>query len=213
MALQVLIRGVVLGLGAAAPIGPVNVEMAKRALSRGWAHGVALGLGAVSIDVLYATAAVAGVSVAAGSPYLYWPIAIAGTLFLLYLAYLSFRSAKQALATGWELGVTEGPAPSLAKVYATGVAMTASNPMTLAFWFGGLTSQAMTQSVSKTDLKFLAAGVFLGTVAWVLSFSTVMAFLGRFRRPWWMAVADLAGGVVLLGFAGFSIFKAFHRAH
>src|SRR5215213_940832 len=46
--------GILLGLGAAIPIGPVNVEIARRALRHGFWAGVALGLGAVTVDVFYA---------------------------------------------------------------------------------------------------------------------------------------------------------------
>ena len=34
-------NGVLIGLGAAVPIGPVNVEIARRTLRSGWAAGVA----------------------------------------------------------------------------------------------------------------------------------------------------------------------------
>ncbi|MGA2501211.1 MAG: LysE family transporter [Tepidisphaeraceae bacterium] len=47
-------KGIILGLGAAAPIGPVNVEIARRTLRGGFPAGFFLGLGAVTVDVSYA---------------------------------------------------------------------------------------------------------------------------------------------------------------
>src|SRR5258708_21256991 len=49
-----LARGCLLGIGAAAPIGPVNVEIARRTLRSGFRAGFALGCGAVTVDVAYA---------------------------------------------------------------------------------------------------------------------------------------------------------------
>src|SRR5205085_2931340 len=54
MDLSMLARGCLLGIGAAAPIGPVNVEIARRTLRNGFRAGFALGCGAVTVDVAYA---------------------------------------------------------------------------------------------------------------------------------------------------------------
>ena len=54
MDLGLFARGVIFGLGAAVPIGPVNVEIARRTLRAGFRSGFFLGCGAVTIDVTYA---------------------------------------------------------------------------------------------------------------------------------------------------------------
>ena len=54
MAIPLILKGVALGLGAAVPIGPVNVELARRTLRGGFSRGFALGCGAVTADVTYA---------------------------------------------------------------------------------------------------------------------------------------------------------------
>jgi hypothetical protein len=47
----------------------------------------------------------------------------------------------------------------------------------------------------------ICAGVFAGTLGWVVAFAGLLALAGRWRRPRWFAAADLAGGITLLGFA------------
>src|SRR6187551_2601489 len=54
-------KGVLLGLGAAVPIGPVNVQIARQALRNGFGAGFALGCGAVTVDVFYAALTSVGV--------------------------------------------------------------------------------------------------------------------------------------------------------
>lgn len=202
--------GVTIGLGAAVPIGPVNVQIARRALSQSWGAGACLGLGAVTVDVVYACLATAGVRVAGNSPYVYWPVAIVGTGVLAYLGFACVREAARAYRSGWGID-EEAPRTGAWRTYGTGVMMTASNPMTLAFWFGGLSSSAASAGVAPAELPHMALGVFAGTVSWVLVFSTGMSLLGRFRKPWWLAAADLAGGVVLLGFAGVSAWRCLSK--
>ena len=92
--------------------------------------------------------------------------------------------------------------------YLTGLAMTLFNPMTLAFWFTVVPAQATPDGPGggipkegASALPIIGLGVFIGTIGWVLVFSGLLGWAGRYRRNWWMALADGAGGVVLLGFA------------
>jgi hypothetical protein len=106
--------------------------------------------------------------------------------------------------------------------------MTLLNPMTLAFWFTVVpAATAMADpapasppaAVVKADnpgasagvakltqeptsyLPITCAGVFIGTIAWVLTFSGLLAWAGRRRRNGWLAAADAVGGATLLFFA------------
>jgi len=59
--LDLLIRGIIVGLMIAMPVGPVNILCIHRALEAGWKSGVISGLGAAAADMLYG--AVAGFSI------------------------------------------------------------------------------------------------------------------------------------------------------
>src|SRR5437764_198584 len=93
-----LFRGCLLGIGAAAPIGPVNVEIARRTLRRGFRAGFALGCGAVTVDVGYAICvSLAGV----GMRNLQMPplasaaLGLAGGALLAYLGISCLRHASK----------------------------------------------------------------------------------------------------------------------
>lgn len=63
--IDVLLAGVVAGLGVAVPVGAVGVLVVQEALARGRAHGVAAASGVATTDLLYAgVAALAGAAVA-----------------------------------------------------------------------------------------------------------------------------------------------------
>jgi L-lysine exporter family protein LysE/ArgO len=200
-----LLKGILCGLGAAVPIGPVNVEIARRALRAGFWPAVTLGCGAVTVDLVYCVVAAFGVARLTAESWIYWPVAITGITMLTILGVMSLRQARSAGRTKLP---RQADAPTLAGGYFLGIAMTASNPMTLAFWFTVL--PALVGSITehpRRDLPIICLGVFLGTIGWVLGFAALLSFAGRFRRPWWLTAADEIGGAMLLGLAAAALLR------
>src|SRR5436190_22106774 len=93
----IFLKGVILGLGAAVPIGPVNVEIARRTLRGGFLAGFALGCGAVTVDVTYVILSSLGFRILANKPLIFWPLSIGGILLLCYLGGMSWRDAIRAM--------------------------------------------------------------------------------------------------------------------
>ena len=89
-------KGILLGLGAAVPIGPVNVQLARRALRHGFFAGFALGCGAVTVDVFYAVLTSTGIERVAQSKPLAWTLRIAGIALLSYLGAMCLRGEREA---------------------------------------------------------------------------------------------------------------------
>src|SRR5438874_8275580 len=84
-----LLKGLLLGIGAAAPIGPVNVEIARRTLKGGFPAGFALGCGAVTVDVTYAILSSFGMAQLVNHPAFYRAIQILGAMLLTVLGVMS----------------------------------------------------------------------------------------------------------------------------
>jgi L-lysine exporter family protein LysE/ArgO len=207
---SLLARGIALGLGAAVPIGPVNVQIARRSLKGGFWQGFALGCGAVTADVTYAALTSLGLGRALSVPVVEWTIRVGGVAVLAYLGMLCLRGEREAWRS--DLIAAGGEAPRAGahrSAYLTGLAMTLFNPMTLAFWFVAV--PALVGSVARDvsrELPLVGAGVFIGTLAWVVCFSSALALAGRFRRNWWLAAADAAGGATLLVFAAAALLSS-----
>src|SRR5687768_12414337 len=96
----ILWSGITLGLGAAAPIGPVNVEIARRAIRGGFWAGFMLGLGAVTVDVTYVVLASFSVRLFLDRPRIMLGIGVAGGAFLILLGVECLRALKKELAQG-----------------------------------------------------------------------------------------------------------------
>jgi L-lysine exporter family protein LysE/ArgO len=202
--------GLTLGLGAAAPIGPVNIEMARRTLLGGFRAGFALGCGAVTVDVTYALLSSLSLGRWVAHSALKTPIALAGFSFLVYLAVQALRSAPNHLRSD---PLSSGrPIASAGGAYATGILMTLLNPITLVFWFVELPTQGTLTQDSRYDLPMICAGVFIGTLGWVIAFSGLLGILGKRRRNWHLAAADGLGGVMLLALAVLGLWHLWHTS-
>jgi threonine/homoserine/homoserine lactone efflux protein len=207
MVLRNILRGVLLGIGAAAPVGPVNVEIARRALKRGFRAGFALGCGAVTVDVTYAVLASLSLGPAMRNV---WALRIVGLCGAAILAWLGIASLRSAARVEPIRASEPPPAPQdhRHRDYPTGLLMTAVNPMTLVFWFAvvpGTIAEASEHPVR--DLLLVCAGVFLATIGWVIGFAGTLAALGSFGKQKWVRVVDAAGGVILLAFAALAIWR------
>lgn len=197
-----LLKGILLGLAAAAPIGPVNVEIARRAIRLGFRAGAALGAGAMTVDVAYLTLVALGFRFAANQPRLLQALGVAGGLLLVYLGIMCLRSARQS-----RLADAEKPIDHPSRHYLTGLLITALNPMTLAFWF--LVTPGQTAG-SKAVLP-LGLGVLIGTLGWALFFSALMTLAGSINKRRTEVLADIAGGLMLIGFGVYAIWRVFAR--
>lgn len=220
MTVWLLARGILLGLAAAAPIGPVNIEIARRTFRHGFAAGVFTGMGAVSVDVLYLTLSGIGVRLLVQQTAAYRAIGLAGAALLAYLGTMSlraaiggFRGGEAAAPQRW--GEPSPPAPwrsaSAPNAYLTGFLMTLLNPMTLAFWFiavpaavGAIASQP------RSELPIMGVGVFLGTALWVVTFAGLLDIAARrsTHRARWLPLADLIGGAMLIAFAALALWNS-----
>lgn len=219
-------QGVALGLGAAVPIGPVNVQIARQVLRGGFVPGFALGCGAVSVDVFYAVTAGEGVRRLALSEALQSALGAAGAALLAYLGFMCLRGEREAWrsdpitaagpadARAKAGGATAGDSTvsrrTLGRPYLAGLLMTLLNPMTLAFWFVAVPATAGPAGAGGggRGLLIVCAGVFVGTISWVVCFAGVLALAGRYRRNWWLAAADAAGGAAMLVFAAVALLSS-----
>src|SRR2546423_11821981 len=132
---SLILKGILLGLGAAVPIGPVNVEIVRRTLRGGFFAGFALGCGAVTVDVCYAILSSLGFGLLLNRPIFYWPLSVGGIALLTYLGVMCWIGALRARQTLTE--AAEGAEPGQSSTlsgYITGLLMTLLNPMTLGFW-------------------------------------------------------------------------------
>ena len=208
--MSALLVGFGLGFFVGAQPGPVALLCVRSVLRGAFATGVAIGAGAALIDLLYAALGLAG----AASLLEIAPLRIAlGAVGTLVLAAIGARTLWAAFRVrlGGELA-EEVATPR--RAFATALAATASNPLTIATW-AAIFAAASTAYVgagpgSAAGAVLLLAGVALGTLTAFTALSTLVALVrGRFG-PRLLAAVDAMAGAGLLGFAGVLGWKTAH---
>lgn len=190
-----LVRGVILGLSIAAPVGPIGVLCLRRTLARGRSAGFVSGLGAATADALYGS--IAGFGLTLVSSFLVdqqtWIRLIGGLL----LCYLGIQAATAEPRESVESDHHGG----LIGAYGSAFLLTLSNPMTIlafAAIFAGLGASGASQGYGAAGV--LVLGVFLGSVLWWFALSGIASlFRERFdiRLMRW---TNRFSGIVLVGF-------------
>lgn len=195
MELAFFIKGIILGLSIAAPVGPMGVLCIRRTISKGWLNGFLSGLGTATADGLYGCIAAFSVTVVSSfllDNQLY--LRLIGGVFLLYLGYKTFKSIPS------EVAAKKG-GKGLLGTYTSALFLTLTNPLTImsfAAVFAGL--GVGTNGGSYRLAAILVLGVFLGSMLWWLILCSVVNQLrSKFdqRKLRWV---NKLSGLIIAGF-------------
>ena len=193
------ITGILLGLGVAIPIGPLNILIMNYSLSS-FGRGFALGMGAMSADILYFVLLSLGVLVVFDNTWIFKSIAIFGAIFLLYMAWACYKNASKMLA---KISNTER-GESLLACYLKGLGLNSINPFIIGFWLS-LSSVV----ASSANWMIAALGVLLALFAWVLGLSILTSLARRIISAKVARIFSYVSAVLMLFFTAFLIYNTF----
>ncbi len=198
MDFALLLRGLVLGFSIAAPVGPIGLLCIKRTLTEGRVYGLASGLGAAAADGIYGALGAFGISAVIGAltGAQFW-LRLVGGLFLLFLGVRSLRERPA------EHEATVPPSIGLAGAFASTLALTLSNPLTIlsfAAMFAG-----MGELTGYANALTLVLGVVAGSALWWLGLSSVVGLLRTRLTPKLLRGLNILSGLVLIVFALFAL--------
>jgi putative LysE/RhtB family amino acid efflux pump len=199
---SVLLLGFGLGFAVALQVGPLSLFAIRSTLRGGLRVGLAIGAAVAIVDTLYAAAGAAG---AAGLLAID-PLRLAfGILWVLVLAVIGVRTLWSAfrVRTGGE-SLDEVASPR--RAFATALAATASNPLTIASWAAifaaASTAGAVAASGGSGGAALLLAGVGLGSLSWMCLLTGGVALARHSIGDRLVRAVDLLAGAGLLAFAG-----------
>ena len=193
------ITGILLGLGVAIPIGPLNILIMNYSLSS-FGRGFALGMGAMSADILYFVLLSLGVLAVFDNTWIFKSIAIFGAIFLLYMAWACYKNASKMLA---KISSTER-GESLLACYLKGLGLNSINPFIVGFWLS-LSSVV----ASSANWMIAALGVLLALFAWVLGLSLATSLARRIISAKVARIFSYVSAVLMLFFTAFLIYNTF----
>jgi threonine/homoserine/homoserine lactone efflux protein len=191
------LKGLIVGLSIAAPVGPIGILCIRRTLANGRAAGFLSGLGAATADALYGAAAGFGLTVVAGVLVegQQW-LRLVGGLFLLYLGIRTWRKAGQS---GSQSIVSE-TSRGLLGAYAYTLALPLTNPMTILSFAAIFAGLGIASGARYASAAALVAGVFGGSALWWLTLSTVVGVLRHHVSTSGLQWVNRTSGAIIAGF-------------
>jgi threonine/homoserine/homoserine lactone efflux protein len=187
-----------LGVVAAVPVGPVQIEAAKRAMAGHLRAGLMVVAGSFVSDAGYGAIAMFGIAPVIQKPALLAAFSGAGAVILWVLAYLTWRESRSPHA----LNLDESSLANHRWALVTGFLLGASNPPIILSWLFGATVAhriGLSPFASVTSKGCFVAGGALGLAGYLTGMALVTMRMRHFfstrviaRIYWWLAVVLLA---------------------
>ncbi len=188
-----LLRGVGLGFAIAAAVGPISLLTIRRTLAHGRVYGLASGAGVALADGTYGGIAAFGLtaitSVLVGGRAV---LGLAGGALLVVLAVRTTTSVPGPVADTTDR-------PGLIAAFGSIFGLTMTNPMTI-LSFAGIFAAAGLAGHGGAEAGLLTVGVFLGSLAWWVVLTTVVAGLRSRVTLGALTWINRISGLVLLVF-------------
>lgn len=174
-AIDLAVRGMVVGIVASAPMGPVGVLTVQRTFNKGRWYGFATGLGAALSDLIYAMLTGLGMSFVMDfieRPTTIFCLKILGSIMLFFFgAYTYFAKPTKPHKSSGKVG-------SFWHNMFTGLAITASNPLIVFLFLALFARCGFVVPDHPAEQAIGYAGVFVGAIVWWLCLTTALNKLG-----------------------------------
>lgn len=197
--IYLIISGVVMGLIAAVPIGPVNLICIRRTFAFGPINGFMSGLGAAMGDGIFAAIMGFGLTWIAQLIEGYATIIeLIGGAMMVWMGYRTFISPPVPRCTEES---TDNEGTNLLRAMVSTFALTITNPVTLLSFgvmFAGLGGLAGGAG-SFNDAGFVVAGVVGGSAGWWLALTTLIGLFHARIEEKAMRMINRSCGVLVIG--------------
>jgi len=221
--IDVLSAAFLMGLAAAAPMGPVNMLAIRRGVIGGWRHTLACGVGSIAGDLILFSLVLLGGDyflLDLSNPMLRAVMAAMGVMVLFPLGiYFLFRAVKEPLRAyasarqDWDEGTVRG---HLIAEVANAAAMTVFNPLTIAYWVG-VTANWLPFAHSVLGYSAPGFGIVMATaglMTWFTALTVIVRFMPHRIGPNFFRFVSAILSLILLGFATFCAIVLFsHLLH
>lgn len=193
--MYLFIKGFLIGLSIAAPVGPIGILCINRTLSHGLLVGLLSGLGAAMADAVYGC--IAGLGLVAISTFLLSQqvaIRLVGGAFLLYLGVKTFLAMPKKSSV-------PDKATTLWQDFSSTFLLTLTNPATVISFIAIYSGLGIVESNANYGEAFtLIVGVFLGSLAWWVALCSSISLIRHKLNLTLLTVINRLSGLILIGF-------------
>lgn len=204
MDFTLFLRGIILGISIAAPVGPMSILCMRRILAQGRGAGFATGLGISCADGVYAIIGGFGLTAASSllNSYAFW-LRLIGGGFLCYLGIKIFLAspAKEAAA-----GLTRG---AYFRLYISAFLLTLTNPATIFSFAAILAGIGLGTGADYGATTLVVVGIFSGSVLWMLTLTMGVSLFRNYLTPKILKWINRISGLIILSFGLLALISIF----
>lgn len=203
--LEDFIKGIIVGLGASIPLGPIGVLCIQRTLSKGKWSGFATGIGATLTDILYSAIALLGLSFVNDflTTYRDWVMIIGGAIVAFFGVKIFLTNPIKQIKS------VKGGGHQYAQDAISSFVMTITNPGALFLIIGMFAFIGIDTSQYSFGLVMIPAimGVLIGSVGWWFTLSNIInIFRNKFRLKQ-LLITNWIAGVIVFAIGIASLFE------
>jgi threonine/homoserine/homoserine lactone efflux protein len=201
MDIEFFLKGLIIGLSIAAPVGPIGVLCIRRTLAHGKIVGLVSGLGAATADGIYGLIAGFGLTVITNFliDQQFW-IQMVGGFFLCYLGFRTLTSKASFTQSDTQK-------KNIINAFLSVLFLTLTNPMTILSFiaiFAGLGISSSASSIFSSVV--LVIGVFCGSTLWWVILSSGVGLLRNRINNKSLTVINRLSGVVIIVFGVIALY-------
>lgn len=171
--LLLFVKGLILGVSVAIPIGPIGLLCIDRTINKHFWSGLYSGLGAATADTLYGLVAALGITFVSNliiTEESYFQLI--GGILLILLGIKSFR-LKPRKTVPYEMN-----SKNHMKDFLSAFILTITNPGTVIFFMAVFSGMGLTHASGDIGYAaILVSGIFIGSMIWWLILSGTASFL------------------------------------
>jgi threonine/homoserine/homoserine lactone efflux protein len=197
MDLAFFLKGFLIGISIAAPVGPIGLLTIRRTLAFGRIAGFMSGLGAATADAVFGSIAAFGItaisSVLIGAKVY---LGVIGGMFLIYLGWQTFASKPAEHAA-------ESRASSLGVIYVSTFALVLTNPISILYFTAIISSVGAAGNLLSASAMVL--GVFLGSVMWWFFLSFIASLVKSRITPANLQIVNRVSGIIIAAFGFWAV--------
>nr|WP_216626536.1 LysE family transporter [Paenibacillus phytohabitans] len=186
-----------MGLSLSAPLGPINAAQLDKGLRGGFMHAWAVGLGAVSADIIYMLLVYFGLIHLLDDPFVKVFLWLFGFFVLVYTGVDSIKNTGDLSVAG-----LRGSDASLSRSYVSGFLMSLFNPLSILFWLG-IYGSILAEAASNYPMQQLliySGAIVLGILLWDVTMAAASSLFRKFLTVRVLQVISILSGLSLIGF-------------
>ncbi len=194
--IELIFKGILIGVIASAPMGPVGVLCVQRTLNKGRWPGFATGIGAAISDVIYALLTGLGISFIQDfitQEDTFYALKIAGSAILLIFGIYCFRSKPKPVQ------LINKRNTSLFYNAHTAFWITFANPLIILLFIASMTQLSFVVSDHPLEMGIGYLSIFAGALLWWFGLTWLIDKIrGKFNDDGILIINRIIGAVVII---------------